>query len=102
MKYLTNFVFYLKKRQIHAGVAELVDAEDSKSSGLYALASSSLAFGTNNIKAFSVFVESLFCFLFFRNNPIATPKKKFDFNLDFNSYIKKAQKHLLSTFYPAK
>ena len=42
---LTNPVFSLKKGG-HAGVVELVDAEDSKSSGLYALASSSLAFGT--------------------------------------------------------
>ncbi len=33
---------------------------DSKSSGLHALASSSLASGTSNIKAFSVSVESLF------------------------------------------
>ena len=41
-------------------MVELVDAEDSKSSGLHALASSSLASGTNNIKAFSVSVGSLF------------------------------------------
>lgn len=33
-----------------AGVVESVDAGDSKSPGLYACASSSLASGTNNIK----------------------------------------------------
>ena len=48
---LTNPVFSLR-RDGHAGVVELVDAEDSKSSGLYALASSSLAFGTIDNKGF--------------------------------------------------
>ena len=51
---LTNPVFSLKKGA-HAGVVELVDAEDSKSSGLYALASSSLAFGTIDNKGFQRF-----------------------------------------------
>ena len=61
MKSLTNFKFSLKfslifsNTQIHAGVAELVDAEDSKSSGPCVLASSSLASGTKYIKGLANF-----------------------------------------------
>ncbi len=55
---LTNLLFSLNK-DAHAGVVELVDAEDSKSSGPCALASSSLAFGTKKIKGLADFGQTL-------------------------------------------
>lgn len=55
---LTNQTFPLKKKP-YAGVVELVDAEDSKSSGINALASSNLASGTIKIKGFGVSANTL-------------------------------------------
>ena len=53
----------IPQTKIHAGVVKLVDALDSKSSGLCARVGSIPTFGTNNNKGFSVFAKTLFCCL---------------------------------------